>query len=309
MDTMKAVRIHEYGGSEVLTYEDAPRPQPASDEVLIRVRAAGVNPADWKIRQGYLKLPTFSLPLTLGYDVAGEIASVGNSVTNLKVGDAIYAMLDMQKLGGDAEYVTTKAALVVPKPTSLDYTTAAAVPSVALTAWQALFDWAELKAGQKILIHGASGGVGGFALQFAKVRGASAIATASKANVDYVKGLGADTAIDYTSQSFAEVVKDVDVVLDTIGGETQQRSWTVLRQGGVLVSTVGIQGTEPPQGVKGIPVFVHPDPAQLLEIAQLIDSGKVKVTVRQTFPLAQAADAFSAVESGHNRGKIVLQVG
>jgi NADPH:quinone reductase-like Zn-dependent oxidoreductase len=310
METMKAIRIHAYGGAETLQYEEVPRPEPKSGEVLIQVYAAGVNPIDWKIREGYLKqIFDYPLPVIVGTDVAGVVASVGDGVTTLQPGQAFYGVVDMTLSGAYAEYALGYADAIAPKPQTLDYIHAASVPIVAMTAWQALFDGANLQPGQTVLIHGAAGGVGSYAIQLAKWKGARAIATASAANIDYVQSLGADRVIDYTTQLFEQQVKDVDVVLDLVGAETQARSWQAIRSGGTLVSTLGVPRSGIPQDIKAIPVFVNPRVnSQLQQIAQLIDDGHIKVTVEQTFDLSEAAKAQEVSQHGHPRGKLVLQV-
>lgn len=311
MTEMKAAQIHTYGNPDVLVYEDAPRPEPKADEVLIRVHAAGVNPADWKIRQGYLqdKFP-FPMPLILGYDVAGTVEAIGSDVTTLKPGDAVFAMLPLNKLGTYAEYMVAQAAIVAPKPASLDFVTAAGITSIALTAWQALFDLAQLQAGQTILIHGASGGVGSFAVQFIKWKGATAIGTASNRNIASIRQLGVDQAIDYKTQRFEDHAANVDVVLDTIGKETRQRSWQVLRPGGVLISTAGaVEPVESPNPqIRGIPIFVEPKGfAQLQQIGQLFDQGQIQPPTIETVPLASVAQVHDALQNQHRHSKFVLQ--
>lgn len=311
MATMKAVRIHSYGGPEVLVYEDAPRPTPGEGEVLIRVHAAGVNPLDWKVREGYLKSSlNYPLPVIPGWDVSGVVEQVGAGVTQPKVGDAVYALPNMTRNGAYAEYIAVNASEVAPKPNTLDHVQAAAVPLGALTAWQALFDVANLSSGQTVLIHAAAGGVGTFALQFAKWKGARVIGTASARNADFLRELGAEEAIDYKATRFEDAVKDVDVVLDTLGGDTQERSWGVLKKGGVLVSTVGPPSSETAAqyGVRGLPVFVQPSGKQLTEIAKLIDAGQVKPIVETVLPLTEARQAHGMSQSGRTRGKIVLRV-
>lgn len=307
---MKAIRIHAYGGADNLHYDEVPRHDPQPGQVLVRVHAAGVNPIDWKIREGYLKqLFDYPLPLILGTDVAGVVEAVGAGVTTLQVGQDVYGVVDMTLSGAYAEYALGYAEAIAPKPQSLDYIHAASVPIAAMTAWQALFDGADLQPGQTVLIHGAAGGVGGYAIQFAKWKGAQVIATASAANIDYVKNLGADRAIDYAAQSFEREVQDVDVVLDLVGGETQARSWQMIRSGGVLVSTIGVPSSGIPENIRAIPIFVNPKAAgQLQQIAQLIDNEHIKVTVERTFELAEAAQAQEISQHGHPHGKLVLQV-
>jgi len=311
METMKAVRIHKFGGPEVLKYEDIPRPEPGSGEVLIRVHAAGVNPVDWKIREGHLKqMMNFSLPLIPGWDVSGVVESAGAGVTRLKKGDEVYSRPDLARNGSYAQYIVVRESEVALKPKSLDHVHAAAIPLAALTAWQALFDAAKLAAGQTVLIHAAAGGVGSFAVQLAKLKGARVIGTASKRNHDFLMELGADETVDYTSTRFEDAVRNVDVVLDTISGETQQRSWKVLKKGGFLVSI--LQPPSPEEaaahGVRCAHTFVQPNVSQLAELAALIDTGKLKTIVETVLPLAEAAQAQELNKGGHTRGKIVLRV-
>ena len=306
---MKAVRIHEFGGPEVLHVEEIPRPSPAADEVLIRVHAAGVNPVDWKIRKGYRK-ETSKLPLTPGWDVSGVIEQKGTKVKKFRNGDEVYSRPDFAKNGTYAEYVTVKANQVNLKPTSIDHVQAAAVPLAGLTAWQGLFDHGHLEAGQKVLIHAASGGVGSYAVQFAKWHGAYVIGTTSGENIDFVKQLGADKVIDYKNEKFEDMVSDLDLVLDTIGGETQQRSLSVIKPGGRLITTVRADFQEEARK-KNITLegfMDEPNQDQLRIIAGLIDNGKVKPVVTEVLPLDKAADAQMISEEGHVRGKIVLKV-
>lgn len=310
MATMKAIRIHAYGGVENLKYDEVPRPEPRSGEVLIQVYAAGVNPIDWKIREGFLKqVYDYSLPVIAGADVAGVVTSVGDGVTTFQPGQAVYGTADMMLSGAYAEYALGYADAIAPMPKTLDYVHAASVPIVAITAWQSLFDGANLQPGQSVLIHGGAGGVGRYAIQLAKWKGARVIATASAANLNDVKNLGADQAIDYAAQKFEEQVKDIDVVLDLVGGETQARSWQIIRPGGVLVSTLGVPQSGIPQGIQAVPVFANLRAnSQLQQIAQLIDEGRIKVSVEQIFELAEAAIAQEVSQHGHPRGKLVLQV-
>jgi NADPH:quinone reductase-like Zn-dependent oxidoreductase len=311
MATMKAVRIHEYGGPEVLKYEDAPRPQPAAGEVLIRVHAAGVNPVDRGVRSGFLKERLkYTLPMIPGWDVSGVVEAVGPGVSRLKVGDAVYSRPDISRDGSYAEYMVVKESEVALKPKSIDHVTAAAVPLAALTAWQALFDAAKLSAGQTILIHGAAGGVGCFAVQFAKLKGAHVIGTASQRNHEFLRSLGADEVIDYNTTKFEDVVHDADAVLDTITGDTADRSYQVLKKSGIYVSILAPPSQEKAaaHGVRCAHTFVQPNVAQLDEIAKLIDSGKLKVVIEKVFPLAEAAAAQDLNSTRHTRGKIVLRV-
>ncbi|HKR89519.1 MAG TPA: NADP-dependent oxidoreductase [Phenylobacterium sp.] len=305
---MKAVRIHQFGGPETLQVEDLPMPQPGQGEVRIRVMAASVNPVDYKVRNGGY-LPREALPLTLGRDVAGVIDAEGPGVEGLLVGEAVYAMLDRDH-GGYVEYVTQPAACCAPKPAKLDFVQAAAVPLAGLTAWQGLFDHGGLESGQRVLIHGAAGGVGHFAVQFARVRGATVIATCSGRDADFVESLGASEVIDYHEERFEDRVQDVDLVFDLIGGETQERSWAVLKTGGIMVSTL----KEPDQKkaearyARGVHYMAHPDGQELAEIARLIDAGQMVPRIDRVYPLDAAAEAEAALENDHVRGKIVLEV-
>ncbi|MEH2069811.1 MAG: NADP-dependent oxidoreductase [Nostoc sp.] len=310
MATMKAIRIHAYGGAENLKYDEVPRPEPQAGQVLIQVYAAGVNPIDWKIREGFFQqISDYSLPVIAGADVAGVVASVGDGVTTLQPGQAVYGTADMALSGAYAEYAVGYADAIAPKPKTLDYIHAASVPIVAITAWQALFDGANLQPGQSVLIHGGAGGVGRYAIQFAKWKRARVIATASAANLNDLRNLGADRAINYASQPFEQQVKDVDVVLDLVGGETQARSWQIIRPGGVLVSTLGVPESGIPQGIEAVPVFANLRAnSQLQQIAQLIDDGQIKASIEQVFELAEAAKAQEVSQHGHPRGKLVLQV-
>lgn len=311
METMKAVRIHSYGGPEVLVYEDAPRPQAGEDEVLVRVHAAGVNPVDWKVREGSGKDRLgHKLPLILGWDVSGVVEAVGPGVTRLAIGDEVYSRPDLARDGGYAEYIVIREALVALKPRSIDHVRAAAVPLAAMTAWQVLFDAAGLSPGQSVLIHAAAGGVGSFAVQLAKWKGAYVAGTASERNQDLLRDLGADEMIDYRAVAFETVVRDMDVVFDTVGGETQARSWTVLKKGGILVSII-----DPPSaaeaaahGVRQAYWFLEPKLIELEEITALIDAGKLRPVVETVLPLAEARRAHEISQTGHARGKIVLKV-
>jgi len=308
---MKAIRIHEFGGPEVLSIDEIQIPQPEKDEVLIRVHATSVNPVDWKIRAGLRKekFPS-KLPLTLGWDVSGVIEETGEKVSDFKKGDEVYGRPDPTKNGAYAEYIVVKANLLSIKPISIGHTEAAAVPLAGLTAWQGLFDYGLLKEGQKVLIHAAAGGVGTYAVQFAKSVGAYVIGTASDQNIDFLKKLGADEVIDYHMENFETKLKDIDLVLDTIGGDTQLKSIDVLKPGGRLITTLATEFANEAKAKKvHLSSYVAQSiPAQLEEIAQLIDAGKVKPIIDQVLPFTDAKKAHISSEQGHTRGKIVLQV-
>ena len=311
MTTMKAVAMHVYGGPEVLKYEDAARPDPATGEVLVRVHAAAVNPVDWKVRAGHLRgFLNYSLPLIPGWDLSGVVEATGAGVTDWKQGDAVYARPDLRRNGAYAEYIAVRASELGHKPRSIDHVQASAIPLACLTAWQALFDAGGLKAGQRVLIHAAAGGVGTFAVQLAKWKGAHVVGTASERNHAFLRELGADEVIDYTKTNFEEVVRDVDVVLDTLAGQTRDRSWNVLKKDAILVSILGQPSPDDAaqHGVRAAGVFVEPNQAQLGEIAKLVDSGKLRPIIETVLPLAQAARAHEMNQTLHTRGKIVLQV-
>lgn len=311
METMKAVRIHSYGGPEVLVYEEVPRPQPEQGEVLVRVEAAAVNPVDWKVREGYLKeMLDHSLPLIMGWDMSGVVATTGPGVTRFKAGDEVFSRPDLLRDGTYAEYVVIREAEVAFKPKSVDHLHAAAIPLAGLTAWKSIIDAAGLTPGQRILIHGAAGGVGSYAVQLAKWRGAHVIATASDYNHDYLLELGADEVIDYRLVHFEDIARDMDAVLDTIGGITQERSWRVLKKGGILVSIVSPPSPEKAAAydVRHSFVFIQPDAVVLAELAKLVDAGKLRPNLEAVLPLAEARRAQELSQRGHVRGKIVLKV-
>jgi NADPH:quinone reductase-like Zn-dependent oxidoreductase len=308
---MKAIRIHNYGGPEALQYEDARRPQLRKGEVLIRVHAAGVNPLDWKVRAGELKeVIEHELPLIPGWDVSGVVEEVGPGASRFKNGDEVFAMADPAQDGAYADYIAVREATVAMKPKSLHHVRAAATPLSALTAWQSLFDLGQLQAGEHILIHGGSGGVGHFAVQLAKWKGAHVLAMASTKNQQLLRKLRADETIDYTTQKLEDIARKIDIVLDTVGGETQERSWRVLKKGGVLISLVRSPSKEKANqfGVRGMICSVQPDGAQLSKIAKLIDSAKLRPTIDRILPLSEARRAHELSENGHVHGKIVLRV-
>jgi NADPH:quinone reductase-like Zn-dependent oxidoreductase len=311
METMKAIRVHEYGGPEVLKYEEAPRPEPGPGEVLVRIRAAGVNPVDWKVREGHRREAlAYRMPFVPGWDVSGVVEATGPNVTLLTKGDEVYGYPSVVRNGAYAEYAVVPEAELALKPRSIDHVLAASVPIAALTAWQGLFDAGGLRTDQKVLIHGGAGGVGSFAVQLARWKGAFIVATASGRNQEFLRNLGADLTIDYEKTRFDRLVCDADVVFDTIGGDTLNRSWKVLKKGGVLVSTVEEPSAEKAaaHGVRAALVSTRADTAQLVEIAKLVDAGMVRPIVEAVFPLNEARRAQELSQTGHARGKIVLQV-
>ena len=310
--TMMAWRVHEFGPPEVMRFERVPRPEPGPGEVLVKVEAAGVGPWDGWIRAGKSALPQ-PLPLTLGSDLSGEIVAVGPGVSELRVGDQVYGVTNPQFIGAYAEYALASAAMVSNKPTSLTYIEAASVPVIAVTAWQALFDHAQLKAGQTVVIHGAAGNVGSYAVQLARRAGVQTIATVATDDISFVRDLGANTVIDYRTQRFEEEVRDADAVIDLVGGETQNRSFQVLRRGGKLISAVSRpdQHLAERHGVEAAFFLVNVTSQYLAEIARLVDGGKLRTNVGAVLPLADAREAHFMLERvrPQPKGKIVLAVG
>jgi NADPH:quinone reductase-like Zn-dependent oxidoreductase len=308
---MLAVRIGEFGPPDVLQLETVPRPSAGPGELLVRVHAAAVNPIDTQVRAGHAQsLVNVRLPHVPGYDLSGEVVEAGEGVTRFTPGDPVFAMLDLRRGGAYAEYAIVKEQEAAPKPERASHVEAASLPLVALTAWQALFETADLQPGQTVLIHAGAGGVGSVAIQLARWRGAHVIATASERNHAFLRSLGADIVIDYTTQRFEEVARDVDVVLDPIGGDTQRRSLATLRDGGILVGLVGLSphAVAPERALRTTAILVRPDASQLAEIAALVDAGQLRPVVSHRLPIAQAADAHRQSETGHTRGKIVLDV-
>jgi NADPH:quinone reductase-like Zn-dependent oxidoreductase len=307
---MKAVRLHRFGGPEALSLDDIERPNPDAGEALVRVHAASVNPVDFKIRQGHFPVvKAEDLPVVLGRDIAGVVELCGPGVI-CKAGDEVYAMPGMDQ-GAYAEYVVVKGGEFAIKPANLNFIEAAAVPLAGLTAWQGLFDEGDLKEGQRALIHGGAGGVGHLAIQFAKAKGAWVATTVSAADIDFARSLGADQVIDYKAQRFEDEVDKVDLVFDLVAGETQNRSWAVIKEGGALVSTLQKpdEALARLHNVRGQVTMTKPNASELTEIARLIEEGSVRPRVQRTFPLAEAAAAQQALEKERPRGKIVLEVG
>jgi len=305
---MKATQINSYGGNEVVKIIEVGIPIPSEDEVLVRTQTAGINPVDWKIRNGMGKRLGLELPIMLGGEIAGTIEAIGKAVVDFKKGDEVFGMV---KTGAFAEFVLAKATDIALKPHHLDFKEAAAIPLCGLTAWQAIYDLAQLENGQRILITGASGAVGSLAVQLAKARGAYVIGTASGKNETFVTGLGADEFINYEEQAFEKIVKGVDVVFDTVGGETFEKSYLVLKSGGNLVTSVAFPSDEQAvkYGIKAVRVFCKPNAEELIQISELIKAGTLRARVSKVFPLEKVTDALTLSESGNANGKVILQIG
>jgi NADPH:quinone reductase-like Zn-dependent oxidoreductase len=306
---MKAIEIHQNGGPEELKYEEAPKPAINPDDVLVKVYASGVNPVDYKVRKGDGRYAG-SFPRILGWDFSGVIEQIGTKVQGWKPGDEVYGRPDINRPGTYAEYVAVRADEIARKPESIDHKAASGVALAGLTAWQGLFQHGQLQPDQRVLIHGAAGGVGIFAIQFAKWKGAYVVGTASGKNRQFLEELGADEVIDYEEEDFSTLPPDFDLVFDTRGGKVQQDSVKVLKPGSVLVSTVGIQFPDAlkAKNIRGATFMARSVRADLDQIAELIDSGAVIPVVSQIFPLKDAAEAQRLLEEGHTRGKIVLQI-
>jgi NADPH:quinone reductase-like Zn-dependent oxidoreductase len=298
--TMRAISVQRAGGPEVLAEVELPRPEPGPVEVLVRVHAAGVNPTDWKSRaRGETR--GGSAPYIPGYDVSGVVEAVGPGVTIYQPGDEVFGMpLFPKPAGAYAEYVVAPPRHFARKPKSLDHVTAAGLPLAGLTAWQSLVDYADIQPGQRVLVHAAAGGVGHLAVQIAKARGAHVIGTASAAKHDFVRGLGADEMIDYRTKDFTEETGDLDIVIDTIGGDYAERSRSVLRSGGLHVVLAN--------PTDDAFMLVEPDHAGMLALVDLVEKGQLAVTLDSVFPLADAAKAHERGEQGGATGKIVLTV-
>ncbi|MEZ9746074.1 NADP-dependent oxidoreductase [Vibrio splendidus] len=309
---MKAVYLEEYGSAQNLTFGDIARPTITPNQVLIKVQGAGVNPVDWMVREGFLQASgQHEMPLIVGWDAAGQVIEKGNNVSNLKLGEQVYVYAPISEQGAYAEYLAVDSDLVARAPKSLDIVTAAAVPLAATTAWQALVEGCQLKAGQRVLIHNASGGVGSFAVQIAKALGAYVIGTASSSNKAYLMALGVDQFIDYQTQRFEDLVDELDAVLVAVGGDgIAERSLEVVRKGGNVVSLLDdIESALPLQlGVNFQRWWVSPNARDLQRIAALIDDGVIKVNIDKVLPLSKAAQAHELSQSKRARGKIVLEV-
>ncbi len=332
---MKAAFIRRYGGNNVVELGEQPMPQVGPGELLVEVHAASVNPVDFKIRDGMLKMMVpFRFPLILGNDFSGVVKAVGAGVTRFRPGDAVFARMDKQRIGAFAEFALVAEADAAAKPANLSHIEAAAVPLAGLTAWQALFELGGLQAGQKVLIHGGSGGVGSFAIQFARHAGATVATTVGARNADLVRSLGADIVVDYKSQRFEDFVSDYDLVFDTQAGDIQHRSFAVLKRGGVLVSIAGKPdgrlarqwGLNPllamlldffsrktlrlakQHGVRYEYLFMHPSGEQLAQIGRLLEAGSARTIIDKVFSLAQVREALAYSEAGHATGKVVVEV-
>jgi len=306
---MQAIRVYQYGGPEQLKLEQISCPEPQPDEVLVRVYATGVLPIEWKIRQGlFHAFNPATFPYIPGSAFAGVVEEVGSLVTTFRSGQAVFGRSNK---GTYAEYTTVSGETIALKPESLGFDEAATISGGATTAWEALFDHGGLQAGQRVLILGAAGGVGSFAVQLARWKGAQVIGTTGAANVDFVRSLGAETVVDYTSTPVEQVVHDVDLVVDTVGGQTLESAWPVIKRGGRLVSTAGQPSKEKARELGIGALFFsggRPSSERLQTIAQLIDEGQVKATLARIFPLREASLAHELSQSGHGRGRIVLHI-
>jgi NADPH:quinone reductase-like Zn-dependent oxidoreductase len=309
---MKAVRIHQYGGREVLSIDDIPVPAIAPDEVLVRVVAASINPVDWKVRAGYLaQMIPHPLPLTLGWDVSGVVAAVGAQVTQWQAGDAVFSRPDLARNGTYAEFVAIRAGECARKPRTISHVEAASLPLAGITAWEAMIDVARVGPGQRVLVHAGSGGVGSLAIQIVKAAGATVIATTSGRNRALVESLGADQVVDYTTTKVADAVEPVDVVFDTLGGDVQEASWSLLKPGGIQVSIISPpdEARAAARGVRGAFVFIGPNAPVLDRLAAMVDGGTLRPVVGAEFGLDDIAAAHALSESGRAVGKIALYVG
>jgi NADPH:quinone reductase-like Zn-dependent oxidoreductase len=307
---VKAARIHRFGPPDVIELDDLPQPKPDPDQVVIRVAAAGVGPWDALIRE-QKSVVNVPLPITLGSDLSGIVESVGSDIHHFKPGDEVYGATNPQFVGGYAEYALASASMIARKPNSITFEEAASAPVVAVTAWQMLFDYAKAQAGQSVLIHGAAGNVGAYAVQLARHAGLHIFATASSDHVSFVKSLGADTVVDYRTAQFEEVVPKVDIVLDMIGGDTRDRSFQIIKPGGILVSVVssGSPALNAPGAVRNAFFLVDVTTQRLERLTELLDRGLIKTRVGTVLPLDQARKAHEMLAGAlHKRGKIVLKI-
>jgi NADPH:quinone reductase-like Zn-dependent oxidoreductase len=304
---MKAIRIHQYGDASTLKLEETPSLSIADDQVLIRIHDAGVNPIDWKIRQGYMKqVRPASFPMTLGQDFAGEVVDGGSSVTQFAVGDRVFGFAQ----GTYAEYAAAPVTMIAAIPNSIDFTTAAALPTAGSTALQIIRDVVAATPGMSILIHGAGGGVGSYASQIAMNLGARVIGTATGADIEYLKALGVDEVIDYKRERFEDKAAGLDAVVDLVGGETLSRSYAVVKKGGVLATTVQPidESSARRAGIRAVQVIMRRNAADLSELAQLVEKGALKPRLDKTMTLSQAREAQELSETGKTQGKVILKV-
>ncbi|PKG84981.1 NADPH:quinone reductase [Colwellia sp. 75C3] len=308
---MRAVRIHQYGSTETLQLEQVDIPVINADDILIKVKSSSINPVDWKIREGYLQdfIP-YKLPVTLGWDVAGIVAAVGDSVTDFNVGDEVFSRPEISRDGTYADFIAVKADEVALKSSKLDFGQAAALPLAGITAWQCLVDVGQVQAGQRVLVHAGAGGVGHLAIQIAKAKGAIVIATASAKNQALLTTFGADQAVDYNQGTLLEQIEPVDLVVDTLGGEVQSQSWALLKAGGMLVSIVEQPSEDlaKEHDVKGAFVFIQPSSRILRELNTLVEKDQLMPFIEHRFPLDKIAEAHLQSQSGRTRGKIVIDV-
>lgn len=308
---MRAVRIHQYGGTETLKLENITKPKINDDDILIAVRSAAINPVDWKIREGYLQafIP-YELPVTLGWDVAGIVVEVGSKASEFNVGDEVFSRPNIARDGSYADYIAVKADEAVLKSPKLSFSEAAALPLAGITAWQCLVDVANVQPGQRVLIHAGAGGVGHLAIQIAKAKGATVIATASAANQDLLINLGADQAVDYAKSSLKEQIEPVDIVVDTMGGDVQKHSWELLKENGILVSVVDQPDEELAQAhnTRAAFVFIEPSSRILKELNSLVEADLLKPLIEHHFTLETIVDAHLQSQSGRTRGKIVIDI-
>ena len=308
---MRAVQIQQYGGTETLQLVNIDTPKINADDILVQIKATSINPVDWKIREGYLQefIP-YALPVTLGWDVAGVVTQVGESVSDFKIGDEVFSRPDISRNGSYAEFIAVKANEAVLKSSKLDFAQAASLPLAGITAWQCLVDVGQIQADQRVLIHAGAGGVGHLAIQIAKAKGATVIATASTANQALLTELGADQAVDYTKGPLSEQIKAVDLVIDTVGGAVQENSWGLLKKGGLLVSVTDAPSEEVAKqhGVRSAFVFIEPSSRILGELNALVETDELRPLIEHRFSLEQIVDAHKQSQSGRTRGKIVIEV-
>lgn len=308
---MKSVRMHSRAGPEALVYDDAPLPQIRPGDALVRVKAAGITPYEFTWSSTFTTAEgKYRFPIIPSFEVSGVVERTGPDVSEVSEGDEVYGLLNFWRNGAAAEYVAAKASDLAPKPKSIDHVHSSALPLSGLTAWQALFDHMGLSNGQRLLIHAGAGGVGTYAVQLAHWRGVNVISTASRGNASFLRALGADQVLDYTTVRFEDEIESVDAVLDTVGGETLERSWGIIRRGGTLVTIVGDTPEEKTSkyGVHGASILVQPNRSELVQLSQLVDSGVIRPVVEAVYALPQAREAYERGLLGHNRGKLVLKV-